>query len=374
MKVLITGSHFTVAQAVIEELKKYPEIEIVYVGRKHTIEGDKTPSVESQVLPELGVKFISINTGRLRRYISIQTFISLFKIPIGFIQAFIILLKEKPDIVVSFGGYVGVPVVISAWLLSIPIIIHEQTLVSGLANTISSLFANKIAVTFDKTYDFPKSKTIVTGNPMRNEIFSPTNISQSLKSFISKKGKLPLILITGGNQGSHSINEVICQSLNDLLEVGFVIHQTGDSEYKDYEKLIEQKKSLKKSDNYLVSKWFSASEMGFIMKHTQIAIARGGMNTLLEFAYFGIPSIIIPLDGIYRDEQNVNAKYFKHLGLADILPQKNLSKQSLLEKITDLLTHYKTKKEMAVNAKRVVVLDSAKILSQEILITLPQDV
>src|SRR3990167_5082544 len=156
MKILVTGAHFTTAVAVIEELKNLPagrqeqkDIDIVYVGRKTTREGDSSHSVESQVLPQLGVKFISIITGRLQRAFTIYTFSSLLKIPIGFLQSFFILLKEKPDVILSFGGYVAVPLVIAGWLLSIPIIIHEQTLVSGLANTISSFFADKVAVSFE---------------------------------------------------------------------------------------------------------------------------------------------------------------------------------------------------------------------------------
>src|SRR5947209_5343804 len=132
MKILIAGAHFTPAQAVIEELKQAnqrtreldgQEIEIVYVGRKTTREGDPTPSVESQVLVKLErVKFVPITAGRFSRVFDFWAVVSLLKIPIGFIQAPIILLKEKPDIIVSFGGYVAVPLVVWGWLLSKPII------------------------------------------------------------------------------------------------------------------------------------------------------------------------------------------------------------------------------------------------------------
>src|SRR5260221_10967548 len=134
MKILLTGAHFTPAQAVIEELQD-DKIEIVYVGRTTTREGDSTPSVESEVLPKLRVKFVPIIAGRIRKVFDLWTIISLLKIPIGFIQAPFILLSENPDVIVSFGGYVAVPVVIWGWLLSKPIIVHEQTLVTGLANS-----------------------------------------------------------------------------------------------------------------------------------------------------------------------------------------------------------------------------------------------
>src|SRR3990167_11273168 len=99
MNILITGAHFTPAVAVIEQLKKYPDISITYVGRKYTQEGDDSSSVESQVIPTLGVKFISLITGRLQRSFTRYTILSILKIPIGFVQAFYIILKEKPDVV-----------------------------------------------------------------------------------------------------------------------------------------------------------------------------------------------------------------------------------------------------------------------------------
>jgi UDP-N-acetylglucosamine--N-acetylmuramyl-(pentapeptide) pyrophosphoryl-undecaprenol N-acetylglucosamine transferase len=146
MKILLTGAHFTPAQAVIEKLKKDSSVEIVYVGRKYTRDGDSTLSVEYDVLKKENIKFYSLIAGRIKRYFSLGTIISLFKIPIGFIQAFYIVTKEQPSIVVSFGGYIGVPVVFASWLLSIPIIIHEQTMVAGLANQVSSWFASKVAI------------------------------------------------------------------------------------------------------------------------------------------------------------------------------------------------------------------------------------
>ena len=86
MKILITGAHFTPAVATIEELKKMDKVEVVYVGRNTTLEGDKTQSVESKALPEMGVKFITIITGRLQRSLTIFTFFSLLKIPFGFLS------------------------------------------------------------------------------------------------------------------------------------------------------------------------------------------------------------------------------------------------------------------------------------------------
>lgn len=363
MKILITGAHFTPAQAVIEELKQDPAAKIVYIGRRFTQENDSALSVESQILPKIGVKFLPIIAGRLRRNIDIGTLTSLLKIPIGFLQAFYYLIKEKPEVVLSFGGYVGLPVVVSAWLLSIPVMIHEQTLVSGLANTISGLFASKIAVSFAGNYSFNKDKVIITGNPLRKELINSSGpVSVNIRDIIArgKREKLPLIYITGGNQGSHIINEAILEIIDSLVDRAVVIHQTGDSKFKDFEALTDKKMRLKFPQRYLVSRWIDVNDVGFILKNAGLAISRAGANTLLELAYFNIPTVVIPIPYLYRDEQSVNAKFFSKYGLCEVLPQENLSSHNLQQRINQLL-----KKRKAKIPPNFVKEDAAKIIAQE---------
>lgn len=366
MKVLITGTHFTPAQAVIEELSKnYPDFKIVYVGRKTTMEGDKTPSVESKVLSNLRIKFVPIIAGRLSKVFEIETFFSLFKIPIGFIQAFFIVLLEKPDVLLSFGGYVGFPLVFASWLLSVPSVLHEQTLVSGLANTMSSLFADKIAVSFNKEYPFPKEKMVITGNPIRAQVLNEDNLSLEYQKIIkhSKDTNLPIILVTGGNQGAHIINKVVEKILDKLLKIACVIHQTGDSKFKDYERL-----SQIKYEGYLVKKWIEAKDLGGILRESDLVISRAGANTLIELSLVGVPTIVVPLPYLYKNEQVENALYFKKLGLCKIIYQNNLNEKALLSGIKIILQNYKKQKSLAQMSKEGIVLDGAKKLIQQILI------
>lgn len=376
MKILITGAHFTPAQAVIEELKKDPRIEIVYVGRNKTMEGDNVPSVESQVLPKLGVKFIPITAGRLSLIPSIYSLISLFKIPIGFVQSFFILLKEKPVCLVSFGGYISLPLVFNAWILSIPIIIHEQTLVSGLSNTISSIFADRIAVSYEEDLKKFRGKSFLSGNPIRKEILNPQNISTEIKQTLELKDKkkLPLILIIGGNQGSHTINKTIEEILEELTKKIVIIHQTGDSKFRDFERLEEKKESLSTKQNYLVKKWISANDLGAIYKEVDLVISRAGANTLYELAYFGKPALVVPLANLYRNEQMENAKFFSQKGLVNILPQSKLSPELLLKKVKEMLGNLDSWSKSAARAKEVVKADASKILAQEIIILAEKNV
>ncbi len=366
MKILITGSHFTPAQAVIEELKKYHGATLIYIGRKHTMEGDKTLSQESQILPKLGVGFIPLTTGRLRRSFDLLTLWSLLKIPIGFVQALWIVAKEDPDVILSFGGYVAVPVVIAGWLLNKKIIIHEQTLVSGLANRITAFFADKIALSFDREYGFDRSKVVMTGNPMREELFVIRRAYAEIGEIfdMAKKEKVPLVFITGGNQGAHVINVAVLGALEELSRKAFIIHQTGESKFKDYEALLEKRQSLGNPKRYLAQKWVG-DDFGEILRHSSLVVSRSGANTLTELAYFGVPTLSIPLPGLYKNEQMVNAKFFAQAGLGEVLPQSDLSPKSLKEKVTYMLKNEKPLREKAKGAKELIIPDAAKRLALE---------
>lgn len=355
MKVLITGAHFTPAVAVIEEFKKIDQVEIVYVGRKTTLEGDKAVSIESQALPQLGVKFIPIIAGRLQRTFSIYTLPSLLKIPIGLVQSFYIILSEKPDVILSFGGYVAVPIIIAGWLFSIPIIIHEQTLLSGLANRISSYFADKIAVSFEKS-GYKGENVILTGNPIRQEV-----IGKSLGVKLShppggKSKLLPRILVIGGNQGSHVINLAVERVLSKLLKIARIYHQTGDSKYKDYERLTKVE-----NDNYKVFK-FIGKQWADILTNADLVISRAGINSLTELAYMGKPTLLIPIPG---KEQKINAGYFAGMGLGKVLPQSYLTEETLLKNTRLMLNNLKILKEKAKGAKKLVIPDAGKRLALE---------
>lgn len=364
MKILITGAHFTPALAVINEFKKRENIEIVYVGRKTTMEGDLTPSQESVEIPKQGVKFIPIVAGRLQRDFTLYTIPSLIKIPIGFIQAFFIVLKEKPDIILSFGGYVGVPVVFAGWLFSIPIIIHEQTLVWGLANKISSAFAEKVAISF-KTPQPKSQKFIFTGNPLRFEVLHPdSKIPLEYQKIFNTaiNEKLPIFLIMGGNQGSHIINTTVEKTLAELLKISVVIHISGDSKYGDFERLKKME-----NDKYLVKKWIG-KEYGAVLKKVDMVICRAGINTLSELAYLGIPALTIPIPYLYQDEQTENAKFFENLNSAVVLPQSNLTPENLLKTLKQMLDNLDNLKNGAKNAKKIVTEDAAKRLVLETLL------
>ena len=158
-KIVITGGHLNPALAMIEQLEQSGRWEIYFFGRNTTTEISDDPSAESQIIPSLNIPFYAITTGRMQRKASFAGIKSLLKFPVGFLQSLYLLLKIKPHIILSFGGYLALPVCLSGSVLGISVVTHEQTTVPGIANRIVALIAKKIAVSWNIPMGLPARKT-----------------------------------------------------------------------------------------------------------------------------------------------------------------------------------------------------------------------
>ena len=160
-----------------------------------------TNGVEQQLIKPYNINFKSVPAGKLRRYWSFSNLTDTLNLAKGFFEARKILKNDKPNIVISAGGYVAVPVIWAAWSLKIPSLIHQQDLVKGLANKLTQKMAAKITVTFEKSLlDFPQNKTILTGNPVRPDILTGDR-EKALNIFRLKKD-IPTLLVLGGGTGA----------------------------------------------------------------------------------------------------------------------------------------------------------------------------
>ncbi len=361
MKICISGGHLTPALAVISELKNRNIDDIFYIGRARAMEGDKTPSAESVVIPSLGVKFYAIPVGRLQRRFTRHTIPSVLRIPVGLVNALLILGQEKPSLVISLGSYVAFPIVMAAWILGIPVITHEQTVKGGLANRLISRLAKKVAISWpDSVNYFPKSKTVLTGNPIQPEILN-------LKK---KRTSRTVVFITGGNQGAHSINEMVMEILDQLLEKYEVVHQTGGAEkFKDFEMLQARVSQLpqKLRSRYTPVKWLNSTELAEVYSKTSILVGRSGANTVSEVAVLGIPAIFIPLPWAGDNEQEKNAKMISDSGAAMLFPQERLTPKRLLAAIDSMIENLPKYKISAKKTKKLIKQDAAKLFVDEAL-------
>ncbi len=335
MKIVLIGGHLAPALSVLEALPK--DTKVLFIGRKYGLEGDKALSLEYKTITGLNIPFVALNTARLQRKLTKYTLPSLLKFPSGITRAFITLIKFKPDVVVGFGGYVSIPVIISAFFLRIPVVIHEQTMEVGFSNRIIARFATKICISWNSSRKyFPKEKVVLTGNPIRK-----FKIQNSKFKIIGKENKLPIIYITGGSSGSHFINTQIEGCISNLLEKYIVVHQTGDAqEFHDFDRLEKLKKSMpqKLSMRYMLKKFVDPREIGDLLSKTSLIISRSGMNTITELLHFEKPALLIPLPYSQNNEQLKNAKFLENIGLGKVLYQTDLNSKKLYQAI-DLMSH-----------------------------------
>lgn len=360
MKIVVIGGHLSPALSVLSELKNH---EVLYLGRKHVFEEDKTESLEYHSINSLNIQFKNIITGRLQRNFTIQTVFSLLKLPIGIVQSFFILKKFKPDIILGFGSYVELPVILSAFVLKIPIIIHEQSLGAGLSNRISSFFAKKILISWESSMKFfPKGKTVLTGNPLHPEILA------SSENLEKENSDIKTIYITGGGSGSHAINLLVERACSGILNNSKIIHQTGDAkEYGDFERLTELRNRLPESlqKRYLLKKFLTPKEVKEVLKNCHLVVSRAGMNTICELIFFEKPSLLIPLP-IGR-EQRQNALFLKTLGLAEVLDQKNLTTFQFQNAVESMLKHLESYRKNSGEIKKIIKTDASKKIAEEVL-------
>lgn len=334
-KIILTGGHaVTTAIAVVEEIEERGGWDISWVGVKYAFEGSRMPSIEARVFggEQYGVKFVPITTGRIQRRFTLWTIPSILKIPVGFAQSLYLLAVKRPDIVLSFGGFASYPVVVAAWVLRIPIVLHEQTLVAGRANVKGSRFATKIALARpqSKKY-FPNEKCIVLGNPLSNKMFQ-----------VNKKDDLsgiPTLFITGGSRGAQVINQVIESVLIDLLAKYNIVHQTGQLDFNKF-KSVQESLPEKLRRNYKVVDFISPDIMSKYYEKADIVISRAGANTVSEILATKRPAILIPIPWTYLNEQQKNAEYAKRYGLGTIINQNDLSPSLLIKTVGETIANW----------------------------------
>lgn len=369
-----TGGHLfplvAVARKIIEisKTENYGEPEIYYLGPGLFLES----SLERE---EMNFHYSVLITGKWRRYLSINNFIDLFKILIGFIQALWKIWLIMPDVIFSKGGYGSVATVLTGWLYRIPIIIHESDSVPGFANRLLARFATFIAVSFTEAAKyFPEGKTYFTGEATRDAFFAPSN-SLKERALLRLTTKEPVILVLGGSQGAQKINNIILDILPNLLKTAEIIHQTGDQNYDSVfseSRVVLEGETGEQFISYHPVNFLVEPEYVAAVHSADIIISRSGAGSIFEIAAAGKASILIPIADSANDHARRNAYVFSADGRAEIIEEANLTPNLILSVIASILNNPEKKKKMEQRARAFATPDAAKLIAQALLNLIPR--
>ena len=359
------------AVAVIEELRRRGvQVEALWVG------GHK--GVEREIAEAQAIEFVGIQTGKLRRYVAIETVADALRVPVGTVQGGLHARRFRPDVIYSTGGAVSVPTVVGHATLSkvrmsarAPILTHEQTAQIGIANKTASRFATTFAVGFDQTGDLARqrhSRVVVTGNPVRASL-KHGDRSRGL-AWAGFTGDLPVVYITGGALGASPLNQRVEPNLLRLLEVSQIVHQVGPARANDdFARLSTLRDTLPEPlrSRYAVHE-FVRDELPDVFAMADLVVGRAGAGTVSELGYLGLPSLLIPLPGTWGDEQRKNARVLAAVDASVVLEQSETDAQRLGDEILALLANAGLLRTMGEAARSTSREDAAARLVDELLL------
>ncbi|HET6514695.1 MAG TPA: undecaprenyldiphospho-muramoylpentapeptide beta-N-acetylglucosaminyltransferase [Thermodesulfovibrionales bacterium] len=352
MKIIIagggTGGHLFPGIAIAEELKKRDgTTEVTFVGTERGIESSIIPR-EGYPIRYLraeglvGKSLLKKVTGALRTVFSLHESYSLLK-------------RLRPDAVIGVGGYASFGPVLAARFLSVPTLIAEQNTIPGLANRILGKIADAVCVTYHESLSFfPRNKTFITGNPIRNRILSGDR-EGAYDLFSLDRGRFT-IFVFGGSAGARTINNAVCGAfpfVNDIKDGIQFLHQTGKG---DYETVRETYR-----------KWgFRGTVTPFIHQMPEayavadLVLSRAGATTLAELTALGRPAILIPYPFAAAHHQEMNAERLSEMGAVRVILDHELDGETLARNIRDLYSDAGMRFEMQRSSRSLGRPDAAQ--------------
>jgi len=349
-----TGGHLFPGIAIADAFREEnPAVRVLFVsiGR----------SLEVSALAEKGYNLARITAAGIKGKGRMDQLRAAVKIPLGVLESVGILKRFHPDAVIGVGGYSSGPVVLAAWLLRIPIVLHEQNIIPGLTNRVLSRLADRLCLSFARMPSgIPAEKVIVTGNPVRREILDILNQGPSTPDAASSEDNPFTVLVIGGSQGARRINTAVLEALEYIREKDrvFIIHQTGESD--------EQRVRRGYSDagmNARVQAFFT--DMARQYTRADLVICRAGATTTAEITAAGKPAVFIPFPFAADNHQELNARSLSDCGAAELILENRLSGKRLAERIEYFRSDRQALDRMASRAHALGRPDAARVIVDE---------
>lgn len=329
-----TGGHLYPGIALAKALMRHDmDIKVSFVGTQK--------GIEAKVLPREGFELKTILSAGLLGKKRLARWMSWVKLPIGTAQSMCFLINKRPSLVVGVGGYASGPLVLSAWLLRVPILIHEQNSFPGLTNKWLGKIADKVAVSFKESAKFfPRDKVTVTGNMIREEFCQPR------EEFPKAQQGLFRVLVLGGSQGAHSINVSMVEALQSLASKKgniHITHQTGESDHEMVKREYENSGLSHDVRPFI-------DDVAEQYRKASLVICRAGATTLAEVTACGKVSVLIPYPHAAHNHQEKNARVLDAANAGELVLDKELSGERIAQSIVRAMEDPKRIQEMEDNS------------------------
>ena len=325
-----TGGHVIPALAIANQLKKRYDAEVLFIG---TARG-----IENRLVPAAGFPLQLVRVGALKNVSLTTRLKTAFDLPRAVWDAGRMLNQFAPDVVIGVGGYASGPAMLAAVVKHIPTLAFEPNVVPGFANRMVARLVSGAAVHFEETAEYFRHAE-VTGVPVRQAFFE----------IAPKRGGMPTVLVFGGSQGAHAINDAMIRCLPVLLREApgiRILHQTGERDYND---ALAAYQSLGESAE--VSKFID--DMPGAFARADLVVCRSGASTVAEIAAAGTPAVFVPFPRAADDHQRVNAEALARHGAAVVVEESKLEGVWLAETIAALLQDSHRLEQMSQAARQL---------------------
>ncbi len=359
-----TGGHIYPLLAVHDYLEKVGEGNIFfsYAG---------AAGIFKTELEDRGIRVYNIMSSKVRRYFDLANFLDGPRFFISFFQAFSALYNEMPDVLFSKGGPSSFPVVMAARFYGIPVVIHESDSVPSVSNLMAAKFAKRVIVSFAETaMAFKRNDTLVFGNPVRQAFAYDFSDTAGSKQYFGFQDEESMLFVVGGSQGSQCLNNFVLDNLEALLNRTQVCHQVGLKNFREYELSAKSAlgilpENLRK--RYIMKPYFEDKALKIAYQASDFVLSRAGAGSIFEIAFFGKPSILVPLKGSANDHQSLNAYSYAKTGAGLVFEEENLKPNLILDQMKNILSDENRLKSMKEAARAFAKPDAARQIGKEIL-------
>jgi UDP-N-acetylglucosamine--N-acetylmuramyl-(pentapeptide) pyrophosphoryl-undecaprenol N-acetylglucosamine transferase len=327
-----TGGHVIPALAIANELKKNYDAEVLFIG---TARG-----IENRLVPAAGYPLQLVRVGALKNVSLMTRAKTAFDLPRAVWDASRMLNEFAPDVVIGVGGYASGPAMLAAVVKHIPTLAFEPNVVPGFANRVVARFVSGAAVHFEETAKYFRHAE-VTGVPVRQAFFE----------IPAKRGGVPTLLVFGGSQGAHAINEAMIRCLPELRRQApgmHIIHQTGERDYND---ALAAYASFSSTTGESAEVFKFIEDMPAAFAWADLVVCRSGASTVAEITAAGKPAIFVPFPRAADDHQRVNAEALARVGAAVVVEESKLEGVWLAETIAALLGDSRRLQQMSEAAR-----------------------